>query len=253
LIFSIEALTEPMMIRVAMWSGPRNISTAMMRSWENRPDTVVCDEPLYAHFLRQTGANHPVADQIIDQHEDDLDKVIHWLTQWDPGDGTAVFYQKHMTHHFLPEMPRDWLAGLTNCFLIRDPAEVIPSYVKKNGVPTVPDLGFEQQVELFEFARAQTGRVPPVIDSKDVLENPKRVLGLLCEALGIAFDERMLSWPAGKRPTDGVWADHWYTEVVKSTSFGPYKPKNEPVPDDLAEVHDRCRALYEQMHAHRLC
>jgi hypothetical protein len=240
------------MLRLAMWSGPRNISTAMMRAWENRPDAIVCDEPLYAHFLQQTGAAHPVADQIITQHEPDLDKIIHWLTEWAPAEGPAVFYQKHMTHHLLAGTPRDWIARLTNCFLIRDPAEVIPSYVKKNGIPTAEDVGYPQQVELFDRVRAQTGRVPPVLDSREILQDPRRRLTLLCEAVGLTFDQRMLTWPAGKRPTDGIWADHWYTEVLKSTGFGPYRPKNEPIPHGLDGVYQQCAELYDYLYAQRL-
>jgi hypothetical protein len=239
------------MIRVAMWSGPRNISTAMMRSWGNRPDTFVCDEPLYAHYLKATGLPHPVADEIVARGETDWRKVAAWLTGDVPG-GKAVFYQKHMTHHLLPEIDRGWLAGLTNCFLIRDPREVITSYLKKNYEPTALDVGFPQQAEIFEWVRGHCGVTPPVLDARDVLEDPRRTLGLLCDALGVEFTEAMLSWPPGLRDTDGLWAPHWYTEVLHSTGFQPYRPKPDQVPDHLAAVYEECLDCYHRLHPHRL-
>ena len=235
-----------------MWSGPRNISTAMMRSWGNRGDTYVVDEPLYAHYLLQTGKDHPVAEQIIASQENDWRDVVRWLTEAEP-DGQAVFYQKHMAQHLLPAVGRDWLGQVTNCFLIRHPREVIVSYLRKNGRPSVADVGFEQQLEVFDWVRANVpGETPPVLDARDVLADPERMLRLLCEAVGVAFTDRMLSWPPGLRPSDGVWAPHWYTEVATSTGFRPYTPRNEPVPDELADVYERCLACYERLHAHRL-
>ena len=154
--------------RIAMWSGPRNISTAMMRSWGNRPDTAVVDEPFYAHYLHATGADHPAADEVIASGERDWRAVVRSLVGGMP-DAKPVFYQKQMTHHFLPHIGRDWLGKVTNCFLLRDPREVIVSYIKKNHDPTVEDLGFLQQAEIFDIVSAQTGVVPPVVDAHDVL------------------------------------------------------------------------------------
>ena len=238
-------------IRIAMWSGPRNISTAMMRAWGNREDTVVVDEPFYAFYLERTGKKHPGAEEVIATGETDWRKVIARLTS-DPPDGKRIFFQKQMTHHLLPEIERDWLLSLTNCFLIRDPAEVIASYLKKNDDPAQEDLGFIQQAETFDWLRARQETIPPVIDARDVLQNPERILRLLCEAIGVAFDAAMLSWPPGLRDTDGVWAKYWYNEVTGSTSFQPYRPKLEPVPDRLCEIHDRCRECYERLSQHRL-
>ena len=238
-------------MRIAMWSGPRNISTAMMRSWENRPDTFVCDDPLYAHYLKVTGLPHPAAQEIIARGETDWRKVARWLTGEIPC-GKAIFYQKHMTHHLLPEIDRDWLGDLTNCFLIRDPREVITSYMKKNYEPTALDLGFPQQAEIFEWVRTHCGVTPPVIDARDVLENPRRTLGLLCDALGVAFTDAMLSWPPGPRETDGLWAPYWYAEVLRSTSFQPYKPKPDQVPEHLKAVYDECLECYQRLYPHRL-
>jgi len=239
-------------VRIAMWSGPRNISTAMMRAWGNRPDTFVCDEPFYAYYLKATGRDHPGAVDVIASGETDSRKVIAQLTGPIPG-GKRVFYQKQMTHHLLPEIDRGWLGAVTNCFLIRDPAEVIVSYIKKNNEPTLEDIGFVQQAEIFDWARAETGAIPPVVDARDVLENPGRILRLLCEAIGVEFTDAMLSWPPGLRETDGIWAKHWYTEVAESTSFRKqaHRP-SPPVPERLREVHEGARECYDRLYQYRL-
>jgi hypothetical protein len=238
-------------IRLAMWSGPRNISTAMMRAWENRPDTCIVDEPFYAFYLKATGKKHPGADKVIATGETDWRKVVTRLTSPLPN-GKRIFFQKQMTHHLLPELDRDWLGTATNCFLIRDPREVILSYIKKQGDPALDDLGFVQQAEIFDWVRARTDAPPPVIDGRDVLENPKRTLGLLCDAVGAEFSESMLSWPPGLRDTDGIWAKYWYGEVAKSTSFQPYQPKGQAVPERLREIYERCRECYDRLYEHRL-
>lgn len=238
-----------------MWSGPRNISTAMMRSWGSRADTFVTDEPLYAHYLLETGLDHPGRDATIADQETDLGKVTGWLTGPIP-DGQRIWYQKHMAHHITKPVQAglgSWIGKLTNCFLIRDPGEMITSYIKVVPEPTAADLGLPQQVALFESERRRTGRVPPVLDSRDVLKNPRRMLGLLCDAIGIEFDEAMLSWEAGPRETDGVWATYWYGSVEASTCFSPYTARGEAVPARLKAVHEQCAALYEQLSTHRLC
>jgi hypothetical protein len=238
-------------VRIAMWSGPRNISTAMMRAFENRADTVVTDEPFYGHYLLKTGLDHPERDAVIAAQETDWRKVAAALTGPVPG-GRPVWYQKHMTHHLLPEIGRDWLEPLANCFLIRDPSEVLASYVRTRAEPTLADLGVVQQAELFEHVRRRTGAVPPVLDAKDMLENPRRMLGLLCAAIGIAFSERMLAWPAGPRPSDGVWARHWYASVRRSSGFQPYRPPAAPLPDSLQPLAQACAPYYRVVYAHRL-
>jgi sulfotransferase family protein len=241
----------PGCIRIAMWSGPRNISTAMMRSWGNRADTIVVDEPFYAYYLRATGKRHPGADEVIASGETDWRKVVKQLTAPIPN-GKKTFFQKQMTHHLLPEVDRQWLGAVTNCFLIRDPTEVIASYIKKDNDPTVEDLGFVQQAEIFQWLCRNTNQKPPIIAAKDVLQNPDRILRLLCHAVGVEFDDAMLSWSPGLRDTDGVWSKHWYSEVARSTSFQPYRAKNEPVPERLRQIHERCRECYERLYAHRL-
>jgi sulfotransferase family protein len=239
-------------VRIAMWSGPRNISTAMMRAWDNRADTVVVDEPLYAYYLERTGKQHPGAAEVIAHGETDWRKIVRRLTTEPISSGKPIFFQKQMTHHLLPEIDREWIVDLTNCFLIRDPREVILSYIKKNPDPSLEDLGFVQQCEIFNFVRERTDSVPPVIDAKDVLQNPERILRLLCDAIGVEFDKAMLSWPPGLRETDGIWAKHWYDAVAKSTSFEPYKSREGEVPDSLNDIYQRCRDCYGKLYQHRL-
>ncbi len=238
-------------LRLAMWSGPRNISTAMMRSWGSRPDTFVCDEPLYAHYLKTTGIAHPGAEEVVAHHETDWRKVVAGLLGPVPG-GKTIFYQKQMAHHLLLEIDRGWLDELTHAFLIRDPAEMLASLVKNLPNPRIEDTGLPQQVELFEWVQKKSGRTPPVLDARDVLTNPRRMLTLLCEAVGVEFTEAMLSWPLGHRDTDGIWAKHWYDAVERSTGFEPYRPKNEQLPDRLALLLRECLVLYERVHAQRL-
>jgi len=236
---------------IAMWSGPRNISTAMMRSWGNRPDTFVCDEPLYAHYLQKTGIQHPGAEEIIGTYENDWRKVVDWLTGPVPND-RAIFFQKHMTHHLLPEIDRGWLERVDNAFLIRQPRDVLTSYVRVVPNPTMDDTGLPQQLEIFQWVRHRTGLVPPVLDADDVLKNPEQLLRALCTALDVEFSPSMLCWPPGPRATDGVWAKYWYSAVLESTSFQPYRPKNEPVPPHLSDLLEQADAIYQQLYQHRL-
>ena len=238
------------MLRLAVWSGPRNISTALMRSWGNRPDTFVVDEPLYSHYLKVTRAPHPGIDEIIGRHESDWQQVAASLTGPIP-QGRTIFYQKQMAHHLLLEIERDWLSNLTHLFLIRDPREMLTSLMKVLPSPTIEDTGLPQQVELFERVRHETGRTPPVFDAKDILDAPEPMLRSMCDSVGVAFDPSMLSWPAGPRETDGVWAKHWYAEVEKSTGFRPFKAKNDVVPESLLPVYERCAELYETLNQHR--
>jgi hypothetical protein len=222
-----------------------------MRSWGNRADTFVVDEPLYSHYLKVTRLPHPGIDEIIERHESDWRKVAAWLTGPMPH-GRQIFYQKHMAHHLLPEIERNWLSRLTHVFLIRDPREMLTSLMKVLPDPRVEDTGLPQQVELFERVQRETGAIPPVFDSKDILDAPEPMLRAMCAAVGVAFDAAMLHWPAGPRETDGVWAKHWYGEVEKSTGFKPFKPKDEPVPDRLRRVYDECRDLYAILDRHKI-
>lgn len=237
--------------KIAMWSGPRNISTALMRAWENRSDTVVCDEPLYAHYLYETGLPHAMSAEVIASQPTDWREVAAELTRENP-ESTAVYYQKHMTHHLLPEVGHDWIMQLSNCFLIREPKGMLPSLDSKLPKPRLEETALPQQVALFHELREATGETPPVIDSRDVLEDPRGVLGALCERLDLPFEDAMLSWPAGRRASDGVWASHWYGNVEKTTGFGEYRPNAAPLPEHLAAIYDECLALYETLFEHRI-
>ena len=239
-------------LRLAMWSGPRNVSTAFMRSWENRPDTIVVDEPFYAHYLAVTGLDHPGRDEILAHHERDWRRVVESLLAPLPP-GVEVLYQKQMSHHLLPDMGREWLASMTHAFLIRDPAPMLASLEEKLGRFDLDATGLPQQVEIFDFVVRTTGRVPPVVDSADLLAAPEPMLRALCAALGIPFTPRMLSWPAGPRASDGIWARHWYERVERSTGFEPAAAIEVPdLQGRLAELEGRCRPLYEKLRAHRL-
>lgn len=230
-------------VRLAVWSGPRNISTALMRSWENRPDTKVVDEPLYGFYLDRTQLDHPGRDEIIAVMGSDWRPIVADLTA--PVDG--VYYQKHMTHHLLPELPRDWIGQLTNVLLIRDPAEVIASYTRARESVVAADIGLIAQCELYD----QLGGVP-VIDSADFLRQPEAYLRFLCDHVGVEFTDAMLSWPAGPRDSDGVWAKYWYDTVIASTGFAPYRPREVSLSGAAEQAEADSRPYYERLSAVRV-
>jgi hypothetical protein len=233
-----------------MWSGPRNISTALMRSWENRPDCVVVDEPLYAYYLDQTGLDHPARETVIAAGEPDWPAVVAELTG-PPPDGATVYYQKHMTHHLIPQLPRDWIAGLDNVLLIRDPAEVVASYVRSRTNVTATDIGLVQQAELYDQLGA-TGTPPPVIDAADFLRDPEGYLRWLCAHVGVPFTDAMLHWPPGPRSSDGVWAPYWYDAVLASTGFEPYRAREVALTGDAQLAAVDSRPHYERLAAVRV-
>ncbi len=238
--------------RIAMWSGPRNISTAMMRSFENRSDTIVWDEPFYAAYLEMTGLEHPMRDAVIAEGETDWRAVIDRVTGPVP-DGTRVFYQKHMTHHMLPGIDRSWLSGVVNCFLIRAPESVLASYAAKRADVTLRDIGFVEQAEIFDAIADETGTAPPVIDADDVLADPPGMISALCERCAIPFTEDMLNWPSGRRDSDGVWAAHWYGTVEQSTGFAAPAARPPVVLDDaLQSIADQAHPYYDRLHRSRL-
>jgi hypothetical protein len=231
-------------VRLAMWSGPRNISTALLRSWENRPDTRVVDEPLYAYYLNETGLNHPGRDEVIAAGETSWPVVVDELTA--PVGG--VYYQKHMTHHLIAQLPRDWILSLTNVLLIRDPAEVVASYVHSRTDVVAEDIGLVQQNELYD----QLGTDVPVIDAADFLRNPEAYLRWLCDYVDVDFTDRMLHWPPGPRDSDGIWAPYWYDAVLASTGFEPYRPRDIELAGAGLEAAQRSRPYYDRLHEARL-
>ena len=242
-------MTTP--IRIAMWSGPRNISTAMMRAFENRGDCAVVDEPFYAHYLEQTGLDHPGREEVIAAGETDWRRVVDGLIGSVP-DGKQVFYQKHMTHHMLPHIGHDWFDAVKHVFLIRDPREVLASYLKSRPHATAEDIGVLQEASLYEEVAARTGAAPPVIDADEFLKSPEAHLRALCTLLQIPFTPRMLQWPAGARASDGIWAPYWYDAVLKSTGFEPWRERDHQVPPAHRGVIDRCMPHYESLYSRRI-
>ena len=240
-----------MTIRIAMWSGPRNLSTAMMRSFGSRTDTFVTDEPFYGCFLTQTGLDHPMREEVIASMDCAWRSVMHTLSGAPP-DGSPVWYQKHMWHMMVGPIGYDDFAGFRHAFLIREPERMIASYLKKREAARFEDFGLEKQAEFFERESDRLGRAPPVIDANDVLADPAAVLSRLCEALGIAWDPAMLGWAPGRRATDGVWAAHWYNAVEKSTGFG--EPDTGPVElsQEDRRLAERMRPYYERLAAFRI-
>lgn len=240
--------------RIAMWSGPRNISTAMMRSFGNRADTVAVDEPFYAAYLAATGLDHPMREAIIAAGERDPRAVAGSLVEAPLPDGKRVHYQKHMTHHMLDGFPRGWIERVTNVFLIRAPEPVLASYVQKRESVTLDDLGFRQQAEIFDRVADRSGCAPPVVEGSDILDDPRGMLSALCERIGIPFDTAMLAWPPGPRPEDGVWAPHWYGAVWRSTGFAPQSGAAAiaELPASLMKIADAARPYYERLVGHKL-
>jgi Sulfotransferase domain len=238
--------------RIAMWSGPRNISTALMRSFGARPDTVVIDEPFYAAYLARTGLDHPMRAEVLAAQPRDWRVVVTGLLGEVPGD-KPVYYQKHMTHHMLEDFGRDWIVGMRNAFLIREPRAVLASYVQQRREVTLADIGATQQRELFERVADHLGSAPPVVESDDLLRNPAGILSRLCAALDIDYTDAMLSWPRGRRATDGVWAPAWYAAVERSTGFsGPRERTSVVFSPELEPIAEAARIHYEVLAQHRL-
>jgi hypothetical protein len=232
-----------------MWSGPRNLSTAMMRSFGNRADTFVSDEPYYGAYLRQTGAEHPMRDEVIASMDCDWHSVARTLSGPSPG---TIWYQKHMWHHMTGPIGYDDFAGFTHAFLIRDPARMIASYLRARESAVFEDFGLERQAEFFERETDRLGFAPPVVDAGDLLADPEGVLKGLCGRLGIPFEAAMLHWPPGRRETDGIWASHWYRAVEASTGFAPTESLPVEMDDSGARLAERCAPYYERLRVHRI-
>ena len=240
-----------MTIRIAMWSGPRNLSTAMMRSFGSRADTFVSDEPFYGCFLKDSGADHPMREETIASMDCDWSSVMRTLSG-DAPDGSPIWYQKHMWHHMTGPVGYGDFAGFRHAFLIREPERMIASYLKKREAARFDDFGLEKQAEFFDREADRLGHAPPVIDANDVLADPEAVLSKLCGALGIPWDTAMLRWAPGRRETDGVWAAHWYNAVENSTGFGPAETEPVDLPAEAQRLADRCGPFYERLAAHKI-
>ena len=230
-------------LRINLWSGPRNVSTALMYSFAQRGDTRVIDEPLYAHYLRVTGAPHPGAAEVMSAMQSDGERVIREVILG-PCD-RPLLLMKQMAHH-LADLSWDFLASTTHVLLIRDPAEMLPSLAQNLAQPTLRDSGLALQTALYDYLR-QVGPAPPVLDARQLLLNPRSVLSQLCLRIGVPFDEAMLHWPPGPRPEDGIWAKHWYQNVHRSTGFEPYCKKTQPFPPRLQPLLDECQPHYERL------
>lgn len=237
-----------MTVRIAMWSGPRNLSTAMMRSFGARGDCDCVDEPFYAHYLLQTGLDHPMRAQVIASQPED------WRMAREALMGPVsqpIQYQKHMVQHLLPGVHTEWLDRLTNVFLIREPERVVASFSAKRGLPEPEELGFQRQRALFQELVAR-GQSPVVIDSADIRRAPETALRALCGAIGIGFTDRMLGWAPGPKPEDGIWGAHWYDAVNNSTGFAGAEGDVPQLDGALAELAASLRPDYEALAAHRL-
>lgn len=240
-----------MTIRIAMWSGPRNISTAMMRSFSSRADCTVSDEPFYGAYLKQSGEPQPMADAIIDSMNCDWDSVTKAMNG-SPPEPAPIWYQKHMPHHMIGDINISTFPGHRHAFLIREPERVIASYANKRVTVKLDDLRYDRQLEYFRAAADASGSIPPVIDSSAFLHNPEGHLRALCSALDIKWDPAMLLWPEGIHPNDGIWASHWYDRVSASTSFGPPATKTPHISGAALKLAEQCQPYYDEMKHHAL-
>ncbi len=234
--------------RICLWSGPRNVSTALMYSFAQRGDTRVIDEPLYAHYLRVSGAAHPGRENVLVQQDSDGEQVIEDVILGPCS--KPVLFVKNMAHH-LVDVDWTFLSKTTNVILTRDPVDVLPSLARKLGAVSLPDTGYEIQVQLARHLEA-VGRQAVVLDARQLQSDPPGVLAQLCDSIGIAYHDSMLHWPAGPRPEDGVWADIWYHDVHMTTGFAPYRPKRTPFAAELLPLLNACRPLYAELLARAL-
>ena len=236
---------------IAMWSGPRNVSTALMRSFENRSDCFVSDEPFYSYFLYKTRLKHPLSDEIIKSGLTNYNEIIKYITGPIPS-LKNIWYQKHMAHHILEGTNIDWIKNMENCLLIRNPSDVILSYSKKNEINSIQQLGYLQQIGIYEMLNKEMGISPTIIDAQDLLRKPKRMLIEMCKNLKIKFDDKMLSWPPGIRETDGIWGKHWYKQVEASRGFKPYIKTNRIIPLKYQSLYDECIQYYDFLYENRV-
>ena len=234
-----------------MWSGPRSLSTALMRSFENRTDTAVIDEPFYAHFLKQTNLDHPGRNEIISTLDSNWDNIVLKITGPIP-QNKSIWYQKHMAQHNLEGCDLNWIKTFHNCILIRDPKYVIPSYNKEYSLSDEKLLGYCQQLNLIRILEDEESITPPIFDATDILENPEQALKKICISVGICFSKKMLKWPKGKRKSDGIWSKYWYRNVENSSGFQPFQKKNIIIDKKLTPLYDKCLVSYNSMYEKRI-
>ncbi len=253
--------------RIAMWASPRCLSTVLLRSWGNRPDTFVHDEPLYPHYLLITGRKDPGRDEVLNCYETDWVKIVEQVTKGSAfsrmqapraaltssiPDNKSIYYQKFMVYRLLPHIDINWVHQLTNCFLIRQPREMLLSYLRLWPNPTMDTIGMLRLKQLFEIVRDYSGAIPPVIDAGDLRKNPRQTLSLLCEALEVEFTDKMLNWSVGN-PTDDIWSKYgWYDTARESTGFHPYKPKTDAIPERFQNLLSQCDEIYRELYRYRL-
>lgn len=230
---------------VACWSGPRNISTALMRSWSSRKDTSVTDEPFYAYYLKETQIKHPMHEKIINRYLSDYDEIVDYLINKVPNQ-KHIWYQKHMAHHLINLTKIDWIKKCENCILLRHPKEVISSYTAKNKLNSITELGYPQQFEIAKFLKESNQRFK-IIDSEDLLKNPKEVLFDWCESINIKFDESMLQWKKGSHLNDGIWWQHWYNNVIKTSGFRKYQKKDISIENKYDSIYNESMKYYSYL------
>ena len=236
-------------MNIFMWSGPRNLSTALMRSFENREDTKVWDEPLYAYYLNETKKDHPMFKEIIETYEININKLTKKIVSTNKDE--KIFYQKHMSHHILSQTPINWITKGTNVFLIRDPRDVILSYIQKNTLNNSDDIGFPMQRKLFNLIKDR-GENPIVVNADDLSTSPRDVLIKLCSKLKIKFSEKMLTWNKGKRDSDGIWEKVWYKNVQSSTNFEKLKKNDQVIPKVHENIYKECLDVYNELNLYKI-
>jgi hypothetical protein len=238
--------------RIAMWASPRCLSTVLLRSWGNRPDTFVHDEPLYPHYLSVTGRPDPGGEEVLKRYETDWVKIVQQVTTGSIPEGKSIYYQKFMVYRLLPHIDINWVHQLTNCFLIREPRQMLLSYLQLWPNPTLETIGMARLKQLFDIVRDRSATIPPIIDARDLQENPRHTLSLLCEAVGVEFTDTMLNWSKGN-PTDDIWSQYtWYDTVRNSSGFDPYKPKPDVIPERFQNLVSQCNEIYKELYKYRL-
>jgi hypothetical protein len=233
-------------MRVACWSGPRNISTALMRSWSSRSDSFVSDEPLYAYYLKNTQLKHPMYQEIIEHYPNDYEDVVTSLSSEIPN-GKDCWYQKHMAHHLIDLSNISWIKNFENCLLIRHPRDVIKSYTKKNTLNHVDDLGYSQQYKIMKYLDSVDKKFI-VIDSNILLNNPKKILSRWCSSINLEFDSSMLSWEKGNYPQDGIWWKHWYDNVITTTQFQKFSNNQNKLDKKYQPIYDEALDYYNKLY-----